>query len=47
MNISLLFFRLVVILFTLFFIAPALGVDSVLEFRASGKLVNKISLAEL
>jgi mono/diheme cytochrome c family protein len=47
MNISLLFFRLVVILFTLFFIAPALGVDSVLEFRASGKLVSKISLAEL
>jgi mono/diheme cytochrome c family protein len=47
MNISLLFFRLVVILFTLFFITPALGVDSVLEFRASGKLVSKISLAEL
>jgi cytochrome c553 len=47
MNISLICFRLVVILLPLFFISPALGGDSVLEFRASGKLVNKISLAEL
>jgi mono/diheme cytochrome c family protein len=47
MNISLIFFRLVVILFYLFFINPALADNSVLEFRASGKLVNKISLAQL
>ncbi|WP_293760536.1 c-type cytochrome [uncultured Paraglaciecola sp.] len=47
MNIPLIFFRAVVVLFPLFFIKPALGADSVLEFRASGSLVNKISLAEL
>jgi len=47
MNISLIFFRLVIILFALFFITPVLGDEPVLEFRASGKLVNTISLTEL
>jgi mono/diheme cytochrome c family protein len=47
MNILLIFFRIVFILVALIFIAPVLAGDSVLEFRASDKLVSKISLAEL
>jgi len=47
MTISLLFFRLPVVLFSFFFISSAMANNPELQFLVGGKLVEKLSVAEL